>query len=159
MHHAFMRIQKLRPTAGPVGEPPVLALNITDMGGQDGIDVSIRDEASDQIYFETVLADPDSRILLTVGSPETETFWRCLHTLRSVGHTQHLFLTARSRFSLLTAAISTKRITRAEVRNVAFLRLVENLLDELQTREPGLALEVAVTHRNSAFAGFINDQS
>ncbi len=71
MHHAFMRIQKLRPTAGPVGEPPVLALNITDMGGQDGIDVSIRDEASDQIYFETVLADPDSRILLTVGSPET----------------------------------------------------------------------------------------
>ncbi|MCK8462440.1 hypothetical protein MUY35_01085 [Aliiroseovarius sp. S1339] len=133
----------------------MLALDITDMGTDDGVDVTIRDEASGRILFETVLADPDSRTLLTFGSPETETFWQCLQTHGHVDHVRHLFLTARCRFSLLNMTISTKRIGHAEVRNVAFLRLIEDVLDELRTREPGMSVEVAVTQRNPAFADFV----
>lgn len=151
------------PTIGPFRHPVDsmnrgrgLALDITDFGTDEGIEVTIYAKGSGQILFETILADPESRVLLTHGTAETEAFWQCLHTQASVGHEHHLFLTARCRFSLLTPAISTRRMGHAEIRNVEFLRLIEVLLDELQTREPGMPVELAVTHRNPAFAGVIN---
>lgn len=133
-----------------------MAIDITDLGSDEGIDVTMYAEGSDQVLFETILSDPESRVLLTYGSRETETFWQCLHDQASVGHARDLFLTARCRFSLLTAATSTRRIGHMEVRNVRFLRLIEDLLDELQTRKPGISVELAVTHRNPAFADCIN---
>ena len=159
MNRAFKRTGKFQHAADPVNDRLVLALDITDMGADDGIDVTIRDQVSGRIQFETVLADPKSRTLLTFGSPETETFWQCLHAYRCVDRVQHLFVTARCRFGILATSVSTKRLTRAEVRNVAFLRLVEDVLDELQTREPGMSVEVSVTHRNPVFADFISYSS
>ncbi len=161
MHRAFTRTGPFRQvsspiTAMPVTERPVLALDITDMGANDGIDVVIHDVATGHILFETVLSGPESRSLLTSGSPETEVFWRCLQTPDCANHVPYLFLTARCCFSLLNPVIFTKRIARADARNVAFLRLIEEMLDELQTRAPGMSVEVAVTHRNPLFAEFIN---
>ncbi|HEY9040138.1 MAG TPA: hypothetical protein VIN05_14490 [Roseovarius sp.] len=155
MHRAFTRSRHFRQPAAPMNGRPALALDITDMGADDGIDVMIHDENTGRILFESVLVDPESRVLLTHGSPETEAFWQCLHARGRVDRDRHLFLTARCRFSLLTAAIFTKRMGRAEVRNVRFLRLVEEMLDELQTREPWMSVEVAVTHRNPAIANCI----
>lgn len=155
MHRAFARAGPFRRPAGPMNERPILALDITDMGVDEGIDVAIHDEDSNQLLFETVLVDPDSKTLLAFGSSETEAFWQCLHTHRGVGRDRHLFLTARCRFNLLTALISPKRISHAEVRSARFLRLIEEVCDELKTREPGMVVEIAVTHRNPAFADFI----
>lgn len=155
MARAFTTTGQFRHAANPINEKPLLALDITDMGADNAIDVTIRDEVSGRILFETVLAAPESRTLLTFGSPETEAFWQCLHTYRCVDRAQHLYLTARCRFSPLTAATSTRRMGHAEIRNVRFLRLVEEVLDELQTREPGMSVEVAVTHRNPLFADFV----
>ena len=156
MHRAFLRTEQFRHADSAMDERPVLALDITDMGADDGIDVTIRDTVSGRTLFETVLADPKSRTLLTFGSPETEAFWQCLHARGHIHRVRHLFLTARCRFSLLTAAVSTRRMGHTELRNVAFLRLIEDLLDELRTREPGTSVEVSVTHRNPKFADFIN---
>ncbi len=156
MHRAFIRMRQIRQPSGPMDDRSMLALDITDMGVDEGIDVTILDEDSGRIVFETVLVDPESRALMTFGSLETETFWRCLRSQRCDGRRRHLFLTARCRFSLLTAANFTNRMGRREVRNVRFLRLVEELLDELQTRDPGTSVEVAMTHRNPAFANYIN---
>ena len=44
----------------------------------------------------------------------------------------------------------------AEVRNTGFPRLVEEVLDELLPHEPGVFVEVALAHRNPAFANCIN---
>jgi hypothetical protein len=156
MHRAFIRTGQFVQPAGPMGDRPVLALDIKDMGADEGIDVVIYDQDSDQILFETVLADPESRTLLTCGSLETEAFWQCLHSHRCVDRVRHLCLTARCRFSLWNAVISAKRLGPAEVRNVRFLRLVEEVLDELQTRQPCMSVEVAVTHHNPVFSSCIN---
>lgn len=134
----------------------MLALDFTDRGFDDGIDVTLYAESSDQILFETILTDPKSQTLLTFGCPETQVFWQCLHTHASVDYAQKLSLTARCRFSPLAFVISTKSMGHAEIRNVDFLRFVEEVLDEVLTREPGLIVEVALTHRNPAFANCIN---
>lgn len=156
MRYAFPTIGPFRQSFSSMNPRPAMAIDITDLGSDEGIDVTIYAEASGQILFETILADPESRVLLTHGSSVTEAFWQCLHTHRCVVGVSHLLLTARCRFSLLTAATSTRRIGHMEVRNVRFLRLIEDLLDELQTREPGISVELAVTHRNPAFADCIN---
>jgi len=150
--NSTMNRQTLLP-ATPI-EP--LEIMITDMGCNDGIDVIIHGVESGLIVFETVLADANSRALLTNGTPETETFWQCVNRNAWAGVDQQLFLTARCRFNPLTIAVSTKRMRNAEMCNVRFLRLVEDLLDELQTREPGLAVQLAVTHRNPTFDRCIN---
>ena len=156
MHRAFTRADQARLAADSMNERPALALDITDMGTDEGIDVTIRDTVSGWTLFETVLAGPKSRTLLIFGSPETETFWQCLRTSGHIHRVRHLFLTARCRFSLLTTAVSTERMGHTELRNVAFLRLIEDVLDELRTREPGTSVELSVTHRNPKFAEFIN---
>lgn len=48
----------------------MLALDFTDRGFDDGIDVTIHAEVSDQILFETIITDPKSQTLLTPGCPE-----------------------------------------------------------------------------------------
>lgn len=156
MHRAFIRMRQVGQPSGAGDDRSILALDITDMGADDGIDVIIVEGDTGRVLFETVLACPESRTLMTLGSPETETFWQCLHNYRRAGRGRHLFLTAQCRFSLLTAAISTGRMGCNEFRNVRFLRLIEDVLDELQTREPGMSVEVAVTHRNPALANGIN---
>jgi len=134
----------------------MLALDFTDRGFGEGIDVTIYAVGSDQILYETILTDTESRTLLFCGDPEAEIFWRCLHTPIGVDSLQKLFLTARCRFNPLAIDISTKSTGRPEVRNAGFLRLVEEVLDELMTREPGLLVEVALTHRDPAFANCVN---
>jgi len=155
MHRAFNSTGQFWHVASPLIERRVLALDITDMGFDDGIDVAIHGEATVDIIFETVLSDPNCRSLLTAGSPETEVFWQSLQPRHCLERVPHLLLTARCCFSLFPPVVSTKRFARADFRNAAFLRLIEDMLDELQTRVPGMAVEVAVTHRNPLFADFI----
>lgn len=135
---------------------PILAISITDLGADEGIDVAIHVDHSDEPVFETILADPESRVLLTNGSLETEAIWRCVRRIVSIDRVQKIFVTARCRSSLLGMAISTRRMGYAERRNARFLRLIEDILDEFQTREPGLLVEVAVTHRNPKFDHYLN---
>ena len=156
MRYDFPGSQPQRQSPDPANPLPRLALDIIDQGADAGLDVAIRDESSGHILFETVLADPESRILLTFGSLETESFWQCLRTHRCVNHIRHLLITARCRFSILPTATASKRRGQTEMRNARFLRLIEALVDELQTREPAMSVEVAVTHRNPAFAKCIN---
>ncbi len=146
-----MNSRIFRQPLAPLTESAVLEIVIADGGCDNGIDVTIYAVGSGQIVFETILVDPDSQVLLASGSLETEAFWQCLNSYCCVDVAQDIFVTARCRFSPLTIAISTKRIGPAETRNVRFLRLVEALLDELQTRNPSFTAQVAVTHRNPSF--------
>lgn len=126
----------------------ILELDLTDMGADEGIDVALHTGATNRVVFETVLANPESRLLLTSGSVETEAFWQCVRRHICSDGVGQLFLTARCRLSPLAIAVSIRRMGYAEMHNVKFLRLVEDILDEFRTREPGLSFEVAVTYRN-----------
>ncbi|WP_139816278.1 hypothetical protein [Planktotalea arctica] len=151
MQHDFMHALMFRQPQASLMELAVLEIVIADAGYDNGIDVTIYAVGSGQIVFDTILVDPDSQVLLTHGSPETEAFWQRLNLHCCIDVVQNIFVTARCRFSPLTIAVSTKRIGPAETRNVRFLRLVEALLDELQTRRPSLTAQVAVTHSNPSF--------
>jgi hypothetical protein len=151
VRYDFMNSQMSRQPQAPVTESAVLEIVIADSGYNDGIDVTVYAVGSGQIVYETILADPDSQILLTHGSHETEAFWQCLNLHCRVDVAQDIFVTVRCRFSPFTIAVSTKRIGAAETRNVRFLRLVEVILDELQTQNPCLTAQVAVTYRNPSF--------
>ena len=156
MNDNSAKIWRSRQRVGAVDQRPALVLDFTDRGFDEGIDVTIYPEGSDQILFETILVDSESRVLLVYGGPEAEAFWQCLNTYACIDHAQKLSLTARCRFSPLAIAVSTKSMGRAELRNAGFLRLIEEVLDEFLTREPGVVVEVALTHRNPAFANCIN---
>jgi len=140
--------QALWQTPDPAGPSPVLVMDMTDMGANEGIDVVVHVGASGGVVFEAVLAEPESTMLLTSGSVETEAFWQCMRSHIRIHGARQLFLTARCRSSPLAIAVSSLRVGYAERRNVRFLRLVEDILDEFRTREPGLSVGVAVTHRN-----------
>ncbi|AXI49087.1 hypothetical protein C1J03_23470 (plasmid) [Sulfitobacter sp. SK012] len=156
MHDDIPNTGQFRKPIGTIDPRKMLALDITDLGVDEGIDVTIYPESSDQILFETILANPESRTLLAYGSREAKVFWQCLNTYVGVEYAPKLLLTARCRFSPLAIAVSTKSMGHAGVRNTGFLRLVEELLDEILTREPGVLVEVALTHRYPAFANCIN---
>ena len=156
MHDDFSKTQKFREPIDAIDPNAMLELDIKDRGTDEGIDVTIFAEGSDRNLFETILVDPESRTLLTYGDPEAEVFWQCLYTHACANHAPKLLLTARCRFSPLAIVISKRSMGHAEVRNVGFLRLVEEILDEVLTRAPGLLVEVALTHRNPAFANCIN---
>ncbi|WP_433989403.1 hypothetical protein SuNHUV7_40040 (plasmid) [Pseudoseohaeicola sp. NH-UV-7] len=127
-----------------------LELRLTDFGLDHGIDVAIHTNRSAAPVFETVLADPESRVLLAPGSPETEIFWHCLgHCLTH--DPQVLQLHARCCYSTMSITSSTRRMSRAEMRNARFLRFVEKVLDEVQTRQPQVKINISVTYRNPAF--------
>jgi len=149
MSDNFMNLEMFRQPQVPLAESAALEIVIADAGHTHGIDVTIYAVGSDQIVFETVLLDPDSQTLLTHGSAETEAFWQCLNLHCCANYTQDIFLTARCRFNPLAIAVSTERIGGAETRNVRFLRLIEAILDELETRKPGSAVQVAIVTKNN----------
>lgn len=144
-----MNSQAFRQPLAPLAGSAALEIVIADVGCDNGIDVTIYALGSDRIVFETILVDPDSQALLTYGSTETEAFWQCLNYHCCVNLTQDIVLTARCRFNPLAIAVSAKRMGQAETSNVRFLRLVEAMLDELQTRKPGSAVQVAVVTQNN----------
>lgn len=151
MSDEFLDLRTFRQPRGTFDSSAGLEIVIADTGCNSGIDVAIYRVDSGQVLFETVLVGPESRILLTHRSLETEAFWQCLKLYRHVHSAQGIFVTARCRFSPLKIATSTKHMGQAENRNMRFLRMVEAILEELQMREPGLAIQVAVTHRNPRF--------
>lgn len=134
---------------------PVLALEIVDLGADDGVEVAIHSGQASRLVFEVLLVDPESDLLLTHGSIETETFWKCIRDQVNKGAITTLFLTTRCHSSPLPNAVSAKRISHAEMRNVRLLRLIDDILDELTTREPCLSVEVNVTYRNPKNEQFI----
>jgi hypothetical protein len=141
--------------AGPNGPDltariTTLELRLTDFGPDHGIDVAIHTNRSAEPVFETVLADPESRVLLAPGIAETEVFWRCLD--RCFAYGPHILqLHARCCFSTMSMIRSARRMSRAEMRNARFLRFIEEVLDEVQTRQPHVKVDIAVTYRNPAF--------
>jgi len=149
--HGFFRAQ-----SAPIARQSRLAVEMTDLGFDDGIDVVIFEETSGRVLFETVLVDAGSQVLLTFGNPQTEAFWDCLDTHECLHTAQRLCLAARCHFSLLTPAISLSGIGQAERRNACFLRLVEALIDEFRTRAPKVQVDVTLTQRNRAIERCIN---
>lgn len=125
-----------------------LELEIADLGSSEGIDVSIYVDHPNRIVFETILASPESTLLLTSGSDETEAFWGCICASVCIYGIQQVYLTARCNSSLYDVALSLGRMDCAGTRNVRFLRLVEDIVDELKTREPTLSVNIVTTHRN-----------
>lgn len=134
----------------------VLDLEIVDLGKHDGIKVALYVDQPDRLVFEVILADPESRQLMTDGSIETETFWKCIRTYVKKEAITQLFLTARCNSSPMLNAVSARCIGYAEMRNVRFLRLVEDILDEVATQEPALSVDVVVTYRNPDNDHFVN---
>ena len=126
-----------------------LALEIVDLGADGGIEVSIHLGQPSSLVFEVLLVDPESDLLLTHGSIETETFWKCIRDHVNNEAITQLFLTARCHSSPMPNAVSARRIGYAEMRNVRFFRLIDDILDEFTTREPCLSVEVNVTYRNA----------
>jgi hypothetical protein len=148
MLHIFTDSGLFRQPQTLTEQSAALELVITDTGCDNGVDVAIYAEGSGQMVFETVLASPSSKVLLTHGSPETETFWQCLKIHRCYGVCPDVFVTARCRFSPLKIAVSTQPMGQQETRNMRFLGLVNAILSELKVRERGVAAQVVVTHRN-----------
>lgn len=148
MSHNVINSGVFRQPQVAFAESAALEIVFADAGQTQGIDVTIYAVGSDQIVFETILVGPNSQALLTHGSAETEAFWQCLNLRSGANLAQDIFLTARCRFNPLSIAVSTKRMGRAEARNVRFLRLIEAVLDELQTRKPGSAVQVAIVTKN-----------
>ena len=148
MPHNSMNLERFRQPQVSLAGFAALEIVIADAGPTHGIDVTIYATGSDQIMFETVLVDPESQTLLTHGSAETEAFWRCLNLHCCLNSTQDIFLTARCHFNPLPIAVSTKRMGRAETRNVQFHRLIEAMLDELQTRKPVSAVQVVIVTKD-----------
>lgn len=135
---------------------PALALTLTDSGANEGIDVAVHLGCPDAALYANILANPESRVLLSGDSPDAEVFWSCVgDTIRRYGLKQ-IHVNAQCRFSPLAIDVSTRRIGYAEMRNVSFLRLVEDIMDEIQTREPGLLIDVAIGHRNSELDACFN---
>ena len=156
MQYDFTKLGLFRRPTTPVLRQSSLAIEVSDLGFNDGIDVVVYQESSGRVLFETVLADPASRTLLTFGNPQTEAFWDCLDAHECLQTDQRLYLAARSHFSPLTPVVSVSRIGQMERRNACFLRLIEELLDEFCTRAPRVQVEVNLTHRNPAFESCIN---
>lgn len=156
MEHEFTKYGLFPTQHAPILRQSGLAIEISDLGFNDGVDVVIYEESTGRFLFETVLADPASRTLLTFGSPQTEAFWDCLEAHECMHAAQCLCLAARCHFSLLTPMISARRIGQMERRNACFLRLIEDLVDEFRTRAPRVQVDVTLTHRNPAFETCLN---
>lgn len=135
---------------------PILEMEIADLGADEGIDVAIYADQPSRLVFDTVLVDPESDQLLKQGSIETEAFWRCIRRHITDRNIRQLFVTLRCSSSLIATAISSRRMGYAEMRNVRFLRMAEDILDELTTREPCLGVDVIVTYRNTGNGRCIN---
>lgn len=134
----------------------ILELEIADMGADEGIEVTLHVDHPNRIIYDFILAGPESLMLLTAGSPETEFFWKCLRKHVHNESIKQLYLTARCSSSLLLTAMSPRLMSNAEVRNVNFLRLVEDILDELTTREPRLSVDIIITYLNPRNHRFID---
>jgi len=156
MQFNFTKHGSFRAQNAPIARQSRLAVEMTDLGFDDGIDVVIFEETTGRVLFETVLVDAGSQVLLTFGNPQAEAFWDCLDTNECLHTAQRLCLAARCHFSLLTPAISLSGMGQAERRNACFMRLVEALIDEFRTRAPNVQVDVTLTHRNRAFESCIN---
>ena len=159
MAHTFMKLSLLSQKMVPLAESSALEIVIVDAGPTDGIEVVICAVDSDQIVFEAILVDPESQALLTHGSPETEAFWQCLNLHCCVSSTQDIFLTARCFFDPLTITVSPNLMGQAETRNAQFHRLVEAMLDELQTWKPDSAVQVTILMGENKVVTPINSAS